>query len=653
MDSGTTIDGRFRLDAVLGEGAFGIVWKAWDLRDERVVAVKFLKATDAEMRHRFTREAEILSRLRHPNCVAIHSSGVADAGPYLVMEHLAGVELAELREPPLAIPFIEEIARQLADVLAYAHRHGVIHRDLKPENILLVAENGRQVIKVVDFGIAKISAPQLPDLTKTGEMLGTPYYMSPEQVRGSRHVGPASDQYALGVILYELIEGRRPFDGATALGIVLAHLTDAPPPITRPDCPAYLVGMVGRLLQKSPTDRYVDMTAVLRHLERPHEAPVVAVPGVDKPRGRSWGVALVVACLAVASAPTLTALLDRPPVEQPISHEQVANALKVINSAPEAQPAATRDASTGASDPADVAASVDSAVHVDGGHRFPAGACDGEPVAYGLRERTHRFEFETRRLTRFVPPSYDSKTPHPVILVLRGGNEDTGSFLRSSGLPEVARAHGVVLIAPETMDDYNYNDGIVEKSLDLLDREFVDLCLDPRRVFVVGHSHGAVGAERLACEPWVRAVGVSSYGRNIDDHTAACPVPHPVPLIALWPLKSPLHPVDGGDPAGCRKRTTAIAPLKDMEQRFADARDCTSPPATARAQPGGRCAEWSCRVPYVSCHLDGGHGWPNTPGRRAGDFSFGMQRYFERCSGEPANFESAATIWGFFASLDQ
>ncbi|WP_394829692.1 protein kinase domain-containing protein [Pendulispora albinea] len=267
---GTVVFGRYVLDEVLGEGGMGTVWAARHTVTRKPVALKFLKRKGAEHAHRFLREARIVSALKHPNVVQVYDVlQFDDDTPVMVMDRLFGESLgARLkRDRTLPLPEVASIALQVADVVGAAHQQGVVHRDLKPENIFLSREppDSRRpydCVKVLDFGIAKLTAmdgdaAQTAVLTVTGDLMGTPYYMAPEQVFGERAMDHRADIWSLGVILYECLSGKRPFEGEN-VGQVLKGITlgaIAPLESLRPDLPEELTALVGRMLARDPEAR--------------------------------------------------------------------------------------------------------------------------------------------------------------------------------------------------------------------------------------------------------------------------------------------------------------------------------------------------------------------------------------------------------------
>ncbi len=265
--------GRYEVLAELGRGGMGAVYKARDPVLDRLVAVKRLSAevlAEPGMRERFLREARSAARLQHPNIVTVHEFGEADGVPFIAMELLEGDNLADAvdagRLPDLASRL--GVVVQLCDALHYAHGHGVIHRDVKPSNVAILPSGA---VKIVDFGIAFLEGGTLA--TRTGMLLGTPAYMAPEQFTGGT-VDARVDMWSLGVILYELVAGRRPFEGDTVLALIYQIVHQPPPPLVElaPGTPARLVAAVARALEKDPRRRFPDLEAMGRELRAVQDA---------------------------------------------------------------------------------------------------------------------------------------------------------------------------------------------------------------------------------------------------------------------------------------------------------------------------------------------------------------------------------------------
>jgi len=262
--------GRYRLDAQLGQGGMGAVYRAFDNQLGRTVALKvpFLSGPSADaIRARFLREAQSAAVLSHPNVCPVHDLGEIDGVPYLTMAFVQGQPLSKKLDPKRPMPADEAAAlvRKVALALEHAHARGVIHRDLKPANVM-IDDRGEPV--VMDFGLARRADAALA-LTQEGELMGTPAYMPPEQVAGDvQAMGPLSDVYSLGVMLYEMTCGRPPFSG-DLLSLVSQITSDPPPPPSRfrPGLDPRIDTICLKALAKRPADRFASMAAFAKELE--------------------------------------------------------------------------------------------------------------------------------------------------------------------------------------------------------------------------------------------------------------------------------------------------------------------------------------------------------------------------------------------------
>ena len=297
--------GRYRLERELGRGGMATVFLAQDLKHPRRVAIKVLnpELTVLLGPERFLREIEIAARLQHPHILTLLDSGEAQGLLYYVMPYVEGESLRErlARERQLPVEEVLRLAREVADALDHAHRAGVVHRDIKPENILLQA--GHAV--VADFGIARaVSAAGGTKLTTTGTAVGTPAYMSPEQVMGGRDLDGRSDLYSLGCVLYEMLAGVPPFAGAAAESLAHQHLSVTPQPVTlvRSSVPGATARAIAKCLAKTPADRFGTAAQFAEALAAPTGFAEPATGGLGG--RRRWvpagvAVALIVAALAV------------------------------------------------------------------------------------------------------------------------------------------------------------------------------------------------------------------------------------------------------------------------------------------------------------------------------------------------------------------
>jgi serine/threonine-protein kinase len=289
------LGGRYRLVRPIARGGMADVWEGHDEVLSRPVAVKLLRphlAEDGVFLERFRREAVTAARLAHPGVVSTFDTGIDLGTAYIVMELVRGRTLRQLLDDngPLSPWLAVAITRQIADVLTYAHQAGLVHRDIKPANVLLTDDEwGGLRVKVMDFGIAKAGSSLGGDLTRTGIILGTPKYLSPEQISG-KEPDARADLYSVGVVLFEMLTGSPPFVGTTDLATALAHLNDRPPRVSArvPGVPPALDRLVGDLLTKDPQRRVPSASALRKRLDELNLTPASAVtPGGRHSRGRS------------------------------------------------------------------------------------------------------------------------------------------------------------------------------------------------------------------------------------------------------------------------------------------------------------------------------------------------------------------------------
>ena len=283
--------GRYDVVSEIGRGAMGVVYDAVDPVLGRVVAIKTINmALDpGEMDHyerRFAVEARAAGGLNHPNIVTIHDIGRSGELAYMAMEFLEGRELKDLiAEAELTTDRALDIAAQVADGLAYAHEHGVVHRDIKPANIMILRD-GR--VKITDFGIAHMRTSDVR--TQTGYMLGSPRYLSPEQVMGKR-CDPRCDIFSLGVIIYEMVTGQAPFNGADVHSLMyqIVNATPLPPSAVNPTLPRMLDLIIAKALAKAPDGRYASISELAADLRacRQQNVAAAAQPGAPAERSAS------------------------------------------------------------------------------------------------------------------------------------------------------------------------------------------------------------------------------------------------------------------------------------------------------------------------------------------------------------------------------
>src|SRR2546430_4992987 len=325
---GTVVDGRYTIKGRIGSGGMADVYRAEDAQLGRDVALKVLHrrfSRDQQFVERFRREASSAASLQHPNVVGVFDRGQHEDTYYIVMENLPGRTLRELlsQEAPLSQERAIGYGLQILQAAGFAHRRGVVHRDFKPHNVIVAPDDS---LKVTDFGIARAGASEM---TETGSIMGTAQYLSPEQAQG-QHVDAASDIYSIGVMLYEMLAGRAPFKGESAVSIALKHVSDTPQPLRqiRPDVHPALEAAIMRALEKDPARRYATADDFIVALEAARTAirsgtdgggyteswaPVVAPPArpPEEERRRRWPwVTLLL--LLLAGAAVAAVLLTRP-----------------------------------------------------------------------------------------------------------------------------------------------------------------------------------------------------------------------------------------------------------------------------------------------------------------------------------------------------
>ncbi len=312
--------GEYRVVGLLGRGGMGVVYEAEQPSLDRLVALKVLApewAADPTARVRFLREARAAAAVGHPNVVATFAVGEHDGRPYLTQELVRGESLAQrvARAGPLPLDEALSVAGQVARGLAAAHAQGLVHRDVKPANVLLEAGSGRALL--TDFGLARVL--DQPGLTRSGDVAGTPQYMSPEQAQGLP-ADARTDLFSLGGLITTLLTGRPPFRGESSVAVLRSVCDDAPLTLG-PSAPPWLAATIARLLAKDPTNRFATSAEVatllergLEHFRHPESVPSPTVPGVPRNATRHWPIVVAAALLPVIG---LTVWLGREPPAPP------------------------------------------------------------------------------------------------------------------------------------------------------------------------------------------------------------------------------------------------------------------------------------------------------------------------------------------------
>ncbi|MGO9275588.1 MAG: protein kinase domain-containing protein [Terriglobia bacterium] len=327
LDLGSDFGPRYHIEALLGKGGMGEVYKAYDKELDRTVAIKLVLsdlAEEPETMQRFKQELLMASKVSHRNILRIHDLGDVDGVKFISMAYVEGEDLHHVlkREGGLPLDRVVKITRQLCGALAAAHAEGVVHRDLKPQNVLIdKADN----IYVSDFGLAKSLEVGAVGMTRTGDLLGTPRYMAPEQAL-RKPVDHRADIYSLGLIIYEMATGRVPFTGDSAIQVMLMRINEKPksPKEFNPDLPDYLVRIIMRCLEKEPERRYQSANEILADLDAERASPAgftlsmrnvqINLPMLEEVRGGWWaGAAALVVLIAALAIPSVRRFILRQP----------------------------------------------------------------------------------------------------------------------------------------------------------------------------------------------------------------------------------------------------------------------------------------------------------------------------------------------------
>jgi serine/threonine protein kinase len=339
LAQGTVIAGQYKVLSLLGSGGMSQVYRCQDLSLNRQVAVKLLLLhTNSQAVLRFQREGKAIAMLNHENIVKVYALQVTDdQQPLMVMEVVNGISLAELVEggKQMPLPRVLKFISQICDAITHAHEHGVIHRDLKPSNIMVlnVGQTNEQ-IKILDFGIAKIVTDDSIKATQTGDVFGSPAYMSPEQAAG-KSIQDKTDQYSLGCVVFELLAGRPPFVGSNQISVIVSHLQDQPPALSqfcKKTIPPDIEKTVMRLLAKDPEKRFASIADV-KSAFYPDSSKLTASKHTWSNLTSGRGIAVAVCSLVLLAAAAITMMsngergkpLTVAPVHSNVSNEEGAS----------------------------------------------------------------------------------------------------------------------------------------------------------------------------------------------------------------------------------------------------------------------------------------------------------------------------------------
>ncbi len=614
----------FAVKSVLGTGGFATVFEAHRVSDGEAVALKVLTPDAVNgyatgTRARFGREVAILERLRAPQTVRLLGHGTSSEGLlYLAFEHLAGQDLSELlgTEGRLGQDLVIAILRQVLTSLAEAHDAKLLHRDLKPHNIRVLWVRGSEVeIRLMDFGIARSTDNGAPTVTAAGELIGTPRYMSPEQLLGAP-LDATSDIYSLGMVALELLMGPQALRGNSIVEQVermrsghLFSVTEIEPG---------LMAVITRMTARKPTDRYERAQQVLNALDALGHAPTIAVrrPSRDAGGDRSIAGPLVVLAglLVCIGAMGSYAWTERQAAEAEMtatSRSLPTALLRVQASSPSPKRPAVP-----------VPEAADEAA--------PQGGC-GQPTPFVG-------EGNIDDIAAYVPASYQPNRRHAVLIVIQDKYQRPEEFIAQSGFTPLAETHGFVIVAPNDLLTASGGEELVPLIRERLERIQQRLCIDPRRVFVAAQGKAGRTAMALGCQPWVTAIGVNSHLPAAMFTENYCDTAKPA--IWLSPRNSREVPLDGSE--GCTKaagQPLPRLPLAHFEQNWRERNACR-PVGQAESLRGATCTSWQCAAAFRSCIVDGGSQWPGTKP---------TAKLEQRCPGETStDFATAAEMWSFF-----
>ena len=628
--AGDEFDGRATIVRAVGEGGFGYVYEATNPRGERV-ALKLLKFDEGRgyqrsTKVRFAREAQALASMRSPHVVRVLEHGTSATGVlFIIFEWLAGRSLDQVidAEGTLAPDLVELTLRQLLGALAEAHALDLVHRDIKPDNVVVTSQAPWEV-KLLDFGLARPAGKSTgATVTAPGTVIGTPRYMSPEQLM-DHPLGPPSDIYSLGLLALESLLGSEALLG-NSLPDQLARLEEG---FQFDVADANRLGrglmtIVRRMTMREVSDRYQTCARVLGALDALDSnatGPLGALPSTSKTSVlSSYPVAIGAIACAVACLIAVGLVLTRDRGET--EHVRVdAVVASTTNNSPADEPQPQ------VSPPP---------------HRKRSAGC-GKPVSHGIKEITWMSGLQTRRVLGFVPRSYDPQVPSPLIAVFHeGGGETPRDVLTELDLDEVAERMRAVVIAPQGDLSPSYTlsgigqrakpwkDADIARATSLVSAVDEAICVDNERVFAIGDGQGAEAALRVSCEAGAAGVIISNYRplrRRVECR-------RPLPSLLFAPTGDPRAPVDGRGDGKCSGDQPS---LDEYEALVTEQNECEGEGTRLQTVPNAQaCKTWTCENEFWSCRTPGGRRWPKSP------------RVNDECDGPRVEFPRQEVIASF------
>ena len=635
---GQTFESRYDVHDVLGKGGFATVYRATDRTMHRDVAIKVLSHNDVEgsSRARFFREAEILSGLQHPNIVTLFDFGEASDGTlFMVFEFVAGRDLvAVLREEgPLDVAATLHVLDQLLAALTEAHAHNLLHRDIKPANVLIHPYfDDPYRVKLIDFGVVKrMDEARDQRLTATGRIVGTLRYMAPEQLY-SDSIDARADIYSLGLLGYELLTAESAIEGRSQKSLISEQLSEQPLVVPRKAGPSEIRRVLDRAMQREADDRWPSAAAMRDALRlaatTPAEAHTATDTGSRRPPPRQptshpaderrarnhWpmlagfvgGVALVFFALSSRVEPP-----PQPPrVPAPV--------VPVVTSPPEV-PVSVVDAGE------DVAADADVELAWVG--------CGGPaPTSFdGFLD----LGWPEGPVAAHVPENYDGSEQLPVVILMHRALRSGPQFLDESNLIPVADEHRFLVLAPTSTSPVGWRPEDPAAVQRLVTNASRMLCVNTKRVYLIGDANSGRTARRITCE-----LPISAYVTTMDGSGGVCRPVAKSARLRIFGLGDLNVPIDGG--FGCNALHGEFMSAPRITERWLDYLDCDkTAPATETSYDGGRCVSWDCKdSAFSECSTDGGHNWPGA--------DKGLVTPACRTSEPAVAFPFAEVIWDFF-----
>ena len=665
-DIGNLFEGRYQIVDLLGEGGFARVFRAEDTKLQRVVALKVISPQGGEYTakaaKRFLREAAVLASLQDPHTITLFDFGEsADGLLYMAFEFVAGRDLSIVLEKggPMDAHTCGRILDQVLSSLREAHNAGILHRDIKPANILVADYGGARLL---DFGIAKArNQDHAQRLTETGRVVGTPRYMSPEQLFGEE-LTPASDIYSLGLVAFEMLLGRSPIEGSTHRQVMEQQLSPLPWRIPPQLAPEPMRAVLERMLAREAPDRYQSADEAMRALRDAARAATYSAPAdprdemetlrkiapVPAPHGElgvqtteatgesnnqagtnTRGAFLLAGLVAVAAA--LVAFIVTRDAPRPPVHA----ALRPPLPAPTRPPKVVVErADTQAED---TGSQGDATNPLAAGPQRSRGCSAPVPPIGELRRK----EKPGVDIQGAIDESYDHSTPQALVVLLNAQWGVTNAeMLRESGLPATGAEQGFLPVAfrktPTSWESTEADLAAVERGLQWVTDE---VCIDLSNIFIVGDGTGGAAATVLRCSDDFspRAIATISYrARN----PLRCPTDdeRPIPMLMLAGRNNKMTPIAGGK--SCLPFVASVPSLAEHIELWRELQRCSGETREVALIDGADCETWTCHGPLISCVHDGGRSWPGTED----------DGVIPGCSGGPPPFDPGAEVWKFFAS---